>query len=401
MKRNVLALLLAAVMVLGLFAGCGNEKPAETTAAATEAAAVTEAPTEAAAEAATEAPTEAAEPQMVETLYNPAFSIEKLGNGIKKVIDGDKRELILVPRELEEVPAEYADSIVIRTPVERAVFMSDTQVCSFRDADQAVIDSIAGISGTKENFVGFTALEKAFDDGKVVSVGGGMGDPDYELLQSLDPDIVFVYTGEYGQSSIIEKLNELGINYAVDNEYLEGNYMARMEWNRFLLTFFNADDAVDAQMQEAQKTIDTVKKAIEGLEQPKVAIFSVYDGQVNGTSDTSWLGTMLKDMGGVNAFADVPAGPLTMEAAFEAVQDADVIIYSSTPMWCAGMPAVLENFPLLTDCEAYESGRVYQYADSFWVSIDQSHVMAEDLASIIYPDAGLDAELSYFVKLEK
>ena len=399
MKKNVLALLLAAVMVLGLFAGCGNQEPAETAAPATEA--VTEAATEAAAEAVTEAAAEAAEPEMVKTLYNPAFSIEKLGNGIKKVIDGDKRELILVPKALEEVPAEYADSIVIRTPVERAVFMSDTQVCSFRDADQAIIDSIAGISGTKENFVGFTALEKAFDEGKVVSVGGGMGEPDYELLQSLNPDIVFVYTGEWGQGAIIEKLNELGINYAVDNEYMEGDYMARMEWNRFLLTFFDADEAVEAQMQEAQKTIDSVKSAIAGLEQPKVAIFSVYDGQVSGTSDTSWLGTMLKDMGGVNAFADVPAGPLTMEAAFDAVQDADVIIYSSTPMWCAGMPAVLENFPLLADCAAYESGRVYQYADSFWVSIDQSHIMAKDLASMIYPDAVENDALTYFVQLEK
>ena len=399
MKKNVLALLLAAVMVLGLFAGCGTQEPAATTAAPTEA--VTEAATEAVTEAPETAAATEAESQMVETLYNPNFSIEKLADGIKKVIDGDGRELILVPKALEEVPAEYADSIVIRTPVERAVFMSDTQVCSFRDADQAIIDSIAGISGTKESFAGFTGIEKAFDEGKIVSVGGGMGDPDYELLQSLNPDIVFVYTGEWGQGAIIEKLNELGINYAVDNEYMEGNYMARMEWNRFLLTFFDADEAVDAQMQEAQKTIDEVKAAIAGLEQPKVAIFSVYDGQVSGTGSSSWLGTMLSDMGGVNVFADVPAGPLTMEAAFDAVQDADVIIYSSTPTWCAGMPAVLEAFPMLADCEAYESGRVYQYADSFWVSIDQSHIMAKDLASIIYPDAVETEALSYFVQLEK
>ena len=398
MKKKLLALVLAALMVLGMLAGCGSEKPAETTAAPTEA--VTEAATEAATEA-VDATAEATATGMVETLYAPNFSIEKLADGVKKVVDGDGRELILVPKALAEVPAQYAESIVIRTPVERAVFMSDTQVCSFRDADQAVIDSIAGISGTKENFAGFEGIEKAFDEGKIVSVGGGMGDPDYELLQSLNPDIVFVYTGEWGQGNIIEKLNELGINYAVDNEYLEGNYMARMEWARFLLTFFDADEAVDAQMKEAQAVIDTVKTAIAGLEQPKVAIFSVYDGQVSGTSNESWVGTMLADMGGVNAFADVPAGPLTMEAAFEAIQDADVIIYSSTPMWCPGMPAVLEAFPMLTDCAAYETGRVYQYADPFWVSIDQSHVMAADLAAMIYPETFADRSLTYFVQLEK
>lgn len=397
MKKNMLALMLAVLMVVGLFAGCGTEAAPETTAApaVTETAAATEAP---ATEAATEA---AAESEMVKTLYNPNFSIEKLGDGIKKVIDGDGRELILVPKTMEEVPAQYADSIVIRTPVENAVFMSDTQVCCFRDVDQAVIDGIAGISGVKDSFVGFDKLTAAMDKGDIVSVGGGMGDPDYELLQSLNPDIVFVYTGEYGQSSIIAKLDELGINYAVDNEYMENNYMARMEWARFLLTFFDADDAVDAQMTAAQKTVDEVKAAIAGLEQPKVAIFSVYNGSVNGTKSDSWLGTMLADMGGINAFADVPEGPLTVEAAFDVVQDADVIIYSSTPTWTAGMDAVLEAFPLLKDCKAYETGRMFQYNDNFWVSIDQSDIMAADLAALIYPETFADRAPSYFVKLEK
>ena len=45
--RKLLSLLLACVMVLGLFAACGNTAPAETTAAPTEAAPETEAPTEA------------------------------------------------------------------------------------------------------------------------------------------------------------------------------------------------------------------------------------------------------------------------------------------------------------------------------------------------------------------
>ena len=337
---------------------------------------------------------------MVETLYSPNFSIERLEDGIKKVIDGEGRELILVPKTMEEVPEAYAESIVIRTPVENAVFLSDTQVCTFRDADQAVIDGICGVSGTKDAFAGFDSIQAAMDKGDIVSVGGGMGDPDYELIQSLNPDVVFVYTGSFPQSSQIAKLEELGINYAVDNEYMETNYMARMEWGRFLMTFFDADEAISAEMLDAQKTIDEVKATIDGLENPTVALFSVYDGQISPTSDTSWLGTMLADMGGKNVFSG-SEGPLSMEAGFELIQSADVIIYSSTPTWCPGMDGVLEAFPLLTDCEAYETGRVYQYTDAFWTGIDQTDVMAADLASVCFPDTVPDREMNFFVQLEK
>ena len=203
MKKNILAILMAMVMVLSLV-GCGTAKPAETTAA-------TQAPTAAATEAATEAVAEEVTSTMVENLYAPNFSIETFSNGIKKVVDGEGRELILVPKTMEEVPAEYAESIVIRTPVDNAVFLSDTQVCFFRDAAPEVLAGVGGISGTQESFAGFDGLVAAMDAGEIVSVGGGMGDPDYELIQSLNPDVVFVYTGEWGQWNIIDKLDELGI----------------------------------------------------------------------------------------------------------------------------------------------------------------------------------------------
>ena len=339
----------------------------------------------------------------VENLYDPNFSIELLEDGIKKVIDGEGRELILVPKEMEEVPAEYTDSIVIRTPVENAVFLSSTQVCTFRAVDDsAIIEAIAGVSGGVDEWAGIPAIKEGLENGSIVDIGGAsMGEPDYELIQSLNPDIVFLYTGSNPQTNQIAKFEELGINYAVDNEYMESNYLARMEWMRFILTFFNADEQVNEVMNNAQKVVDEVKSKIEGLEKPKVAVFSVYDGAVYGTSDNSWVGTMLSDMGGINAFSGMPEGTLTMEAAFECIQDADVIIYTSTPAYCNGMEGVMEAFPQLSECKAYENDRVYQYGESFWIGIDQSEIMAADLAAAIYPDTFADRTLTYYVKLEK
>ena len=394
MKRKLLALLMSCVLAATAFSGCTQNTQNQSN---------SDTPIETETTTSEESKSNESSAAFVENLYDPNFSIELLEDGIKKVIDGEGRELILVPKEMEEVPAEYTDSIVIRTPVENAVFLSSTQVCTFRAVDDsAIIEAIAGVSGGVDEWAGIPAIKEGLENGSIVEIGGAsMGDPDYELIQSLNPDIVFLYTGSNPQTNQIAKFEELGINYAVDNEYMESNYLARMEWMRFILTFFNADEQVNEVMNNAQKVVDEVKSKIEGLEKPKVAVFSVYDGAVYGTSDNSWVGTMLSDMGGINAFSGMPEGTLTMEAAFERIQDADVIIYTSTPAYCNGMEGVMEAFPQLSECKAYENDRVYQYGESFWIGIDQSEIMAADLAAAIYPDTFADRTLTYYVKLEK
>lgn len=394
MKRKLLALLMSCVLAATAFSGCTQNTQNQSN---------SDTPIETETTTSEESKSNESSATFVENLYDPNFSIELLEDGIKKVIDGEGRELILVPKEMEEVPAEYTDSIVIRTPVENAVFLSSTQVCTFRAVDDsAIIEAIAGVSGGVDEWAGIPAIKEGLENGSIVDIGGAsMGEPDYELIQSLNPDIVFLYTGSNPQTNQIAKFEELGINYAVDNEYMESNYLARMEWMRFILTFFNADEQVNEVMNNAQKVVDEVKSKIEGLEKPKVAVFSVYDGAVYGTSDNSWVGTMLSDMGGINAFSGMPEGTLTMEAAFECIQDADVIIYTSTPAYCNGMEGVMEAFPQLSECKAYENDRVYQYGESFWIGIDQSEIMAADLAAAIYPDTFADRTLTYYVKLEK
>lgn len=413
MNRKTLSALLAAALLLTSLSACNSaeQTTGETTTAAETT--TTEAAEDAAAESESEAEPEAdeqetaepetAEPETVQNLYSDGFKIEILSDGIKRVTDADSRELILVPRE-QEVPAEYSDSIVVRTPVNNAVFLSSTQVCTFRAVDDAeIVSNIGGVCGGAESWTDIPAVAEGITNGDIIDVTGDAttGEPDYEKIAELSPDIVFVYSGEYGQQSQMAKLDELGINYAVDNEYLESDYMARMEWMRFILTFFNADEAVDEVMTNAQKTIDDAKAAIAGTEAKTIAVFNVYDGTVYGTSPTGWFGTMLTDMNGINVFNDMPSTMLTMEAAFEAISTADVIVYSSTPSWCPGMSAVIDAFPQLTECKAYENDNVYQYTDLYWMGIDQSDIMAADIAAVMFPEAFEGRELSYFVKLEK
>ena len=400
MNRKTLSALLAAAMLLTALSACA--KTEQTTTAAAPAPETTASETEAPAVSETEN-AETAEPEVVENLYSENFKIERLSDGIKRVTDGDGRELILIPRE-QEVPAEYSESVVVRTPVNNAVFLSSTQVCTFRAVDDAeIVSRIGAVCGGADAWTDIPAVAEGLTSGDIIDVTGdsGTGEPDYEKIAALEPDIVFVYSGEYGQQAQMQKFDELGINYAVDNEYLESNYLARMEWMRFILTFFNADEAVEEVMSNAQKTVDEAKTAVSDNEPKTIAVFNVFDGTVYATSPDGWFGTMIADMNGSNVFADMPSNSLTLEAAFDVIRSADVIVYSSTPSWCPGMDAVKEAFPQITECKAYENDNVYQYAELYWLVIDQSDIMASDIAEVMYPEAFEGRQLSYFIKLEK
>lgn len=397
-KTKLLALILSAAMLTTALAGCGNGNGGNSSSTNESSQESTSSQTESSSEESSMS----TEENGVNIKYSDAFSIEVLENGIKKVKDGENRELILIPKEIEEVPAEYAESIVIRTPVEKAVFLSSTQVCSLRPLNNdAIYDRVAGVSGEADRWSEIPGIQNRMNEGKIKNVGGDMGDPDFELIASLEPDVVFVYTGPYQQPNVIENLQSLGINYAVDNEYTETNYLGRMEWAKFVLTFFNEDKAAADMMSNVNETIENMKKNIEGLEMPKVIFASEYNGNINVCGSDSWLSSMIKDAGGNNVFAELPADglSLSLEDFIAKANDADVIVYTSTPTWMPNMEVLLSKIPQLEDCKAVKEGRIWQYDDSFWMGIDKSEVMAEDMAAIFYPEKYEGRELTFFTKI--
>jgi len=393
--KTLLIVLLCVIMTAAMLVGCAPkmESEAQATQATPEA---TEAPTEAPESEVTEAPEETEAPAPA---VEAAFSIEELEDGIKKVTDGEGRELILVPREMAEVPEAYADSIVIRTPIENAVYLSSTQVCSLRLVDnETVWDAIGGVSGGPEMWADIPAVQSRLESGDIINVGGGMGDPDYEALSGLNPDVVFVYTGSWPQTSVIDKLTELGINYAVDNEYMEESYLSRMKWAEFVLSFYNMEDAAAAHMADAAATVEAMKEKIAGEDIPKVIFASEYNGTISVTDPTSWLGEMITDAGADYMFKDLgdDALSLSMEDFIAAAKEADIIVYTSTPLYMPDQETLFSALPLLADVPAVQNGQIYQYTNAFWMGVDKSDVMVEDMAAIFHPDAYADREQTFF-----
>lgn len=342
------------------------------------------------------------EPIVHENLYTQEFSITEMEDGIQIVIDGEGRELVLVPKELEEVPAEYADSIVIRTPVENAVFLSSTQACALRVVeDDGIFDLVAAVSGDASSWGDIPGIQSRVEDGTIINVAGETGAPNYELIAAAEADVVFVYTGAYPQTDVIEKLDALGITYAVDNEYMESDYLARMEWEKFILAFFEETEAGTQAMLDAVEIVESIAATVEGEEQPKVIFVSEYSGTISVANPTSWIGNMIVDAGGDYMFGDLELDglSLSMEDFIAEAQTADIIVYTSTPTWMPNQTTLFNAMPLLADVPAVENGMLYQYTDTFWMGIDETDIMIEDLAAVFYPELYEDRELKYFMEI--
>lgn len=399
MKR--LTIIAAALIITAsLFAGCTTPDAATEPTAAIK---VTAAPT------ANSTPEPTKEPltgEMIKTTYTQSFSIMDYGNDIKLVTDADGQKFFLVPKTMDEVPElpeEATDAMLIRTPIDNAVFGSATQLGTLvAIMTPELLDTVGAVtSGAGTWYI--DEIESRIADGTIKYVGGDMGvDPDYEAIAALEPEMVFIYTGDYGQMSVQAKMAELNIACSTDNEYIETDYMARLEWIKFLAAFYNLDKEADAFIKEQEiikvKIIDEVKD----LEKPKVIWGNIWEGVMYVTSPTGYVAQMIEDAGGDNVFKDEDYSMgITLEELYKQAKDADIIIYSSSAAWLMNpsVEGIIELAPVLEDTKPIIDGAVYIMDDDYYTATYKSLVGLQDMAAIFHPDEYPDWELDLFVKL--
>lgn len=337
--------------------------------------------------------------------YATGFSIDYLEDGIKRLIDGEGREVILVPREIETIPAEFEGKQIVRTPVERVMYSSNPMVGMLMLLDEDwVLDSICAVT-TKESIWTFDEIVERMQNGQIAYVGNNSnGDPDYEQVQEINPELVFVRTGAYAQTTFIEKLEELGIPYVVDNGNEEQHYLGRKECVRFSAAFYNLDQKALDIMNQAEKDMEELREKLADVtveDSPSLVWCSPYNGMMSMTEADSWEGSMMQEVKANNLFADIYTGnnKLTIEEVYARAYDADLMIYGSTPNYTANKKEMLENVPQFEDLKLVQDGNIWQIAKSFYQSNHMTDVMAKDLAAILYPDLFPDYEPTYFIKM--
>ncbi|WP_392486532.1 ABC transporter substrate-binding protein [Haloimpatiens sp. FM7315] len=376
LKKITTSILIGTVLSLGAF-GCGTKSNKNVGSS-------------------NETKSEEKENKKLELKYAKGFSIEYLKDGIKKVVDAEKRTLILVP-EGKEVPEEYKKEIVIKTPIKRVFIASTTQACALRAIDE--LDSVVATT-SKEKIWQIDEIENGLKDGKIQFIGGD--NPDYEKLAALKPDLTIVYTGTSGKQDLIAKLEELKLNYVVDNEYLEEDPYGRMEWAKLIGAFYDKEKEAGAHLDKAVKKVEEVSKKVDLSKKPKIVWASAYKGVVYVPKKGSYVDKMIEMAGGENVFnsMDVGEGQISMEQLYEKAKDADIFMYSSTIAYNKDKKSVLDAAPVLKDVKPVKEGNLWVFNKDYWQSIDKTDEVIIDLMEVLHPGA-TGENIKHFVKLEK
>ncbi|HAU5019424.1 TPA: ABC transporter substrate-binding protein [Clostridioides difficile] len=334
----------------------------------------------------------------LELKYASGFSVEDLEDGIKKVTDGDNRELILIPKKIK-IPEKYKNANIVRTPVDNVLIASTTQACSLRTIDE--LDSIKAVT-TEEQYWTIKEIKDLMKDGKIHYVGSNLA-PDYEKIVDLNPDLTIVSSGlSEADTKFIDKLKELGLNYVVDNEYKEQNPFGRMEWTSLIAAFYDKEDIATSELNKTVQKIEEVSKKIKNKVKPKVVWASVYEGSAYIAPKDSYVDNMIKMAGGINACASIDSneGRVSIEQLHEVAKDADIFVYSSSSDYAPNLDSIKSSAPVLADLDVVKNGNLWVFAPDYYQSVDKTDELIVDLVEMFHPGT-TGEKIKHYINYDK
>lgn len=335
--------------------------------------------------------------------FATGFRIKYVGNGCKLVTDGENFRLLLVPRGKTAPKGVVADK-TISIPLENVLTLSSTFVGSMEKL--GVLDSVKAVT-TSKDFWYIPEIKEAMENGEIEYVGGdNMEPPNYEIVKSINPELTFVYTGDVGQRHIMRKFDAMGIRYAVNNEYLETNYLGRMEWIKFIAAFYDKELEAEKMFNDTVKNINRTKGKVAGTTKPKVAWGLSWMGKVYVANPDSYVGRWITECRGDYVFKDIGRGSdtqVSMEDFYAYAKDADILIFSSTTNYMKDptIRGIIKDNPLFANIKAVKDGEVWAYAPDWWQTIPETDDVVEDIAAIFHPEKFAGHKVTKLVKLPR
>ena len=310
---------------------------------------------------------------------------------------------LFIARDGEEPPQGF-EGQVIEENARRIVAMSSTHIAMLDIIGETA--RVVGVSGM--DFISNDAVRSRRD-----SIGdvGYDGNVNYELLLSLQPDIILLY-GTNGASGMEPKLKELGILYVYIGEYLEDSALGKAEWivavaeivgkrNEGIKAFSAIPERYNAIREKAADCLKHTSR-------PKVMINLPYGDSWFMAPTGSYLVRLIEDAGGDYIYKKNNSNesrPIDLEEAFMLVSASDKWINVGQTR---SLDELRKNYPKFAATKPVLSGEVYNTtgrvaangANDYWErGVVEPDVVLRDMVMIFHPELA-DSDLVYYEKLK-
>jgi len=323
-----------------------------------------------------------------------SFAVKKQKN-YTIVSDGIGRKFMLVPRG-EKAPENTGGATVIFTPVKRVIAFSTCDV-SFLVGFGIMQQVLVGVSKEKDTWTN-ESIRKAMDEGKIVFIGDSTR-INYELLKSVQPDIVFTWN-----AGILPALDDLKIPAVITSSETAMGLQAQIKYVKFVAPFFGKENEGDVFANKFLKTVEQIKAKLPDVkERPSVIWGDVYNKRVLVEPNNAWVAQLVKLAGGKYELDDVQGQScleITLERFFLAGRKADIMFTYRSPKTGINTKAQLAiDNPLMANIRPMTAGQIYSPKPVFYESYHRLDEVMLEIASILQPAVFGPPRYEFFQKL--
>lgn len=332
--------------------------------------------------------------------YATGFSVSYSEEGYKLLTIGEDQTYLVVGEDMP-VPEEVPDTVtVLQQPLDQIYLVSTGAMDHFIELN--ALDSII-LSSQKADGWYLPEAKQAMEEGKI-AYAGKYSAPDYETVLGSGCNLVIENAMIYHAPEVLEKLRSLGLPVLVELSSYESHPLGRMEWIKLFSALVNKEE-------EAAAYYDSMLAALEPVmnQEPTGKTVSFFyittSGGINVRRPSDYVSCAIGLAGCENISfsedqADVGTSTMTiqMEAFYQGVQDADILIYNSiVDGELDSLSALLEKMPTLADTKAVKEGNVWCLSKNFY---QETMSLGDFILDVNAVATGSDGQLRYLKHLQ-
>jgi iron complex transport system substrate-binding protein len=319
--------------------------------------------------------------------YKGGYRMMTIYNRAEDVIDGyvpRTSQFLLIPENMSVPENLDSNVIILQVPVTNIMVSSTGAVSQF--AAISALDCISLVSTEYDSWY-IQEVKDAMDAGNISYVGSYKA-PEYETIISTKSTLGIHSTMLTGVPEVAQQLvDTCGMSIMYDQSSYENHPLGRIEWLKLYGAMTGHEAEAEAVYNEQKQIVDSL--SAQESSGKTVAIFYITSqGKLFVRNQLDYLVKMANLAGLTYTASSIGVGEtgttnITMEAFYELAAEADYIVY----LWSlGGKPETLADFTakdqILTEFKAVKEGNVWCTSASFFQINDRLGSVIGDLSEM-------------------